>query len=58
VILFRRNSPRRPEKQLALLRSNLPRIGDLLDAGCVAVFEETRVRVRSLPITGEADAGE
>jgi len=58
VVLFRHNSPRRPERQLALLRANLPRIGDALGAGCVAVFEETRVRIRMLPIAREAEAGE
>ena len=58
VILFRHNSPRRPEGQLALLRANLPRVGEMLEAGCVAVFEETRVRIRMLPIASEANADE
>ncbi len=58
VILFRRNSPRRPERQLVLLRANLPNIDGPLGTGCVAVFEETRVRIRLLPITGEAGADE
>jgi predicted nuclease of predicted toxin-antitoxin system len=52
VILFRRTTGRRPEQQLALILGNLPSIADTLEAGCVAIFEETRIRVRTLPIGG------
>lgn len=52
VILFRRESNRQPLKQLALLLANLPAIAEVADLGCIAVFEETRIRIRSLPIGG------
>ena len=49
IILFRRASDRRPEKQIALLLSNLPMIEDALEQGAVVVFEQTRLRIHTLP---------
>ncbi|MBI4409615.1 MAG: DUF5615 family PIN-like protein [Gemmatimonadetes bacterium] len=53
VILFRRGSGRRPEQQVELLQTNLPRLEPALESGAVAVFEQTRIRIRTLPIGGD-----
>ena len=50
IILFRRISQRRPQKQLSLLLINLPALESVLADGSLVVFEESRLRIRSLPI--------
>ncbi|MEW6143898.1 MAG: DUF5615 family PIN-like protein [Thermodesulfobacteriota bacterium] len=50
IIIFRRGTERRPEKQLALLLTKPDSIRDYLEHGCVIIFDEERIRVRHLPM--------
>ena len=53
VILLRNERGRHPEEQAVLLLANLPTLSAALQRGCIAVLEDSRIRVRSLPIGGE-----
>ena len=50
VILFRL-SIHHPDYQTRLLLANLSDFSADLERGCIAVFEDTRIRLRPLPIT-------
>jgi predicted nuclease of predicted toxin-antitoxin system len=51
VVLFHRQTGRRPREQAALLLANLAAVETDLRDGAIVVVEERRVRVRALPIT-------
>lgn len=53
VIIFRRGSERRPDQQLALLLTHLENIKEVLEEGGIVIFEQTRIRLRTLPIIGD-----
>jgi len=53
VIIFRRGSERRPDQQLALLLRHFAEIKEFLKEGSIVIFEQTRIRLRSLPICGD-----
>jgi predicted nuclease of predicted toxin-antitoxin system len=50
VILIKRTSQRRPEKQAELLLANRSVIAELLDRGSIIVFDDHRLRGRTLPM--------
>jgi len=50
VILFRRETRRSPGKQAELLLANLAAIEEAAITGSIIVFDESRIRIRRLPI--------
>ena len=50
IVLFRRTSGCNPQAQAKLLLEQLPRVQEALLKGAVVVFDESRIRVRRLPI--------
>ena len=58
LILFRRPFHGAPEAEIRLLLANLPGISSAVEGGCVVVLEESRVRIRTLPITRDPQHSE
>ena len=55
VVLFRRGADRKPHAQLELLLANIASLEQALRRGSIVVFEQTRIRVRALPIGGSSE---
>ncbi len=53
VVLFRRRTRRRPHEQAMILLTNLANVEADLDAGAIAVIDDTGIRIRHLPIGGQ-----
>ncbi|HZQ76158.1 MAG TPA: hypothetical protein VFE55_02435 [Acidimicrobiia bacterium] len=53
MILFRTIGQRRACSQAALVRANLPKVAEDLEAGALVVVEEGRVRSLRLPLIPE-----
>ena len=53
MLLFRRGTERNPHRQVELLLANLPNLTAALLEGSIVVLDQTRVRIRSLPIDFE-----
>jgi predicted nuclease of predicted toxin-antitoxin system len=49
-VLLRTYEPMTPDKQVTVLLANLPRLRDDLDQGAIVVIEQSRLRVRRLPV--------
>lgn len=56
VILFRRGIERHPREQALLLLANLPALEEDLLRGAVAVFDQSRIRIRLLPINSRSSS--
>lgn len=50
VLIFRKGIDRRPEKQAKLIAENFSNIESALKQGAVIVFDESKIRIRDLPI--------
>lgn len=50
VILFRRGTERRSGQQAELILANLSLLREALEKGSIVVFDQNRIRIRSLPI--------
>ncbi len=50
VILFRRTLDRRPGRQVEILLANLEALAEPLHAGAIVIVEDTRIRIRLLPL--------
>lgn len=52
VVMIRTATQRRPDAQAQLLLDNLPLVAPALARGALVVLEDTRLRVRDLPMLG------